>query len=217
MPTKFDLGDESLKVTARSTKERRIRTGPAPGDVARLKATLPTTLGSMVFTIWFYSNFYGWAIAIGLVLSIFIHECGHALAARHYGLPYMGMRFVPLVGGVVFHAPGNTTVTENAVIGILGPVFGTLVAVTSSVVFFFTKDPFWLSLAVINYGMNAANLLIPAPPLDGHWIAAVFAKRSRATKKEKLLWALLWAALGLFLLFGVFYLPKLLVGAVLFR
>ncbi len=200
MPTKFDLGDESLIVTAKATPEQKLVNVPDTRDADRVKATLPGTLVSMGFTIWFYSNFYGWAIAAGLVLSIFIHECGHAIAARRYGLPYMGMRFIPLVGGVVFHQKGNTTITEDAFIGIMGPVFGTLTGVAAAVVYHFTHDFFWLRLAQINFGMNAANLLIPAPPLDGHWIAAVFSKKSNATKAQKWKWALAWAGLGGFLL-----------------
>jgi Zn-dependent protease len=200
MPTKFDLGDESLSVTAKSEASRQLTVVKDSRDAERIRQTIPSTLVSMGFTIWFYSNFYGWAVAAGLVLSIFIHECGHALAARRYGLPYMGMRFIPLVGGVVFHQKGNTSVTEDAFIGIMGPVFGTLVGVTCATVYHFTHDFFWLRLAQINFGMNAANLLIPAPPLDGHWIAAVFSKKSRATKTQKIKWALAWAGLGLFLL-----------------
>lgn len=205
MPTKFDLGDESLQVTARPAQERRIKVAPDPGDAARLRATLPGTLLSMGFTIWFYAQIlhWGWYVAAGLVFSIFIHECGHALAARRYGLPYMGMRFIPLVGGVVFHQKGNTTVTEDAFIGIMGPVFGTLVAIACTIAYRLTGEPLWHGIAHLNYLMNALNLLIPAPPLDGHWLAAVFAGRSRATKQEKLKWALAWAGLGAFLIAGI--------------
>jgi Zn-dependent protease len=200
MPTKFDLGDESLSVTAKSEASPQLMVIKDSRDAERIRQTIPSTLVSMGFTIWFYSNFYGWAVAAGLVLSIFIHECGHALAARRYGLPYMGMRFIPLVGGVVFHQRGNTSVTQDAFIGIMGPVFGTLTGIACAVVYFITKTPFWGSLAQLNFYMNAANLLIPAPPLDGHWLAAVFSKKSRATKPEKLKWALAWASLGIFLI-----------------
>ena len=204
MPTKFDLGDESLDVRAKPGKDMQLTTFKDSRDADRVRQTMPGTLLSMAFTIWFYAMpmHFGWAVAAGLVLSIFIHECGHAIAARRYGLPYMGMRFSPLIGGVVFHQRGNTTVTENAFIGIMGPVFGTLVAITCATIYHFTGDFFWLHVAQINFVMNAANLLIPAPPLDGHWLAAVFSKRSRATRKQKLKWALAWAGLGLFLLLG---------------
>jgi Zn-dependent protease len=204
MPTKFDLGDESLDVRARSGPELQLKTFKDSQDSDRIKRSIPSTLLSMAFTIWFYAEqmHYGWAVAAGLVLSIFIHECGHALAARRYRLPYMGMRFIPLVGGVVFHQKGNTSVTEDAFIGIMGPVFGTLVAVTCAVIYYITGDYFWLGIAHLNFMMNAANLLIPAPPLDGHWLAAVFSKKSRATKTEKIKWALAWAGLGLFLITG---------------
>jgi Zn-dependent protease len=211
MPTKFDLGDESLSVTAKPEKDKQLTVIKDSRDADRIRQTIPSTLVSMGFTIWVYAVplHFGWAVAVGLVLSIFIHECGHALAARRYGLPYMGMRFIPLIGGVVFHQKGNTTVTEDAFIGIMGPVFGTLVAVTSALIYHFTGNELWRGIAELNFFMNAANLLIPAPPLDGHWIAAVFSKKSRATRAEKIKWAFLWAALGLFLILGHSYVRDL--------
>lgn len=209
MPSQFDFGDDSLKVTARSPQEQRIK---APSDAARVRQTIPSTLASMVFTIWVYSLLWGWPIAIGSVLMIFVHECGHALAAKRFGLPYMGMKFIPGLGGVVFHQKGNTTVVQDGFIGIMGPVFGTLFGIGCLIGFWLT-DPFlqpfwhffWLGLARWTFIVNALNLLIPAPPLDGHWLAAIFARGARSSKNERIKYALAWAGLGLFLVLGIVY------------
>ena len=70
MPTKFDLGDESLSVTAKATPEQQLVDVKDVRESERVRATLPGTLVSMGFTIWFYSNFYGWAIAAGIPLRL---------------------------------------------------------------------------------------------------------------------------------------------------
>ena len=82
------------------------------------------TLGSMLVSMWVYSLRSGWPMAIGIVLMIFVHECGHALAARRFKLPYAGMLFIPMLGGVVFHRKGDTTVVQDAFVGIMGPFVG---------------------------------------------------------------------------------------------
>src|SRR5439155_1207831 len=44
------------------------------------------TGGTMLLTIWVYAQTWGWWYALGFVLLIFVHECGHLLAARRIGL-----------------------------------------------------------------------------------------------------------------------------------
>ena len=44
------------------------------------------TGGTMVLSIGFYALVWGWWFALGFVLLIFVHECGHLLAARRLGL-----------------------------------------------------------------------------------------------------------------------------------
>ena len=43
------------------------------------------TGGTMLLTIWVYAQTWGWWYALGFVLLIFVHECGHLLAARRIG------------------------------------------------------------------------------------------------------------------------------------
>src|SRR5262245_11370671 len=44
------------------------------------------TGGTMMLSIWAYSLTWGWKYAVGFVLLILIHECGHLLAAKRVGL-----------------------------------------------------------------------------------------------------------------------------------
>ena len=48
-------------------------------------AVLKTGL-SMIVCIWAYALNWGWAFAAGFVLLIFVHEMGHAIALRYFGI-----------------------------------------------------------------------------------------------------------------------------------
>src|SRR5258708_35174319 len=53
-----------------------------------IKFGLPVlkTGGTMLLSIWFYTMTWGWKFAVGFVLLIFVHECGHLIVARRFGL-----------------------------------------------------------------------------------------------------------------------------------
>src|ERR1035438_2035395 len=44
------------------------------------------TGGTMLLSIGAYAMAWGWMFAVGFVLLIFVHECGHLLVARFFGL-----------------------------------------------------------------------------------------------------------------------------------
>jgi hypothetical protein len=66
-----------------------------------LKITKAGPLLSMLVTSATYSLFFGWPYAVGMVGLIFVHECGHLLVMRHYGVPFSPMVFVPFLGAVI--------------------------------------------------------------------------------------------------------------------
>src|SRR5256886_15371918 len=43
--------------------------------------------GTMLLSIWAYAVFYGWPFAVGFVLLMLVHECGHLIVAKKFGLP----------------------------------------------------------------------------------------------------------------------------------
>lgn len=129
------------------------------------------TGGSMVVTIWLYAMMWGWKFALGFVLLIFVHECGHLVAARWCGLNAGAPVFIPFMGAFIAlkDAPRNAWI--EAVVGIGGPVFGLAGALVCHNVFTFTHDPMWLALAYSAYFLNLVNLT-PITPLDGGRIVA---------------------------------------------
>ncbi|MBV9850733.1 MAG: site-2 protease family protein [Armatimonadetes bacterium] len=135
------------------------------------------TGGSMLLSMWVWGMYYGgWKFGVAIVLLIFIHECGHAIAGRLRGIPSTAMIFVPLMGAFVSLKRGGKNVVEDAFIGIMGPIFGTLAGVGCIGVYLATGSGFWLLLALFSFWINLFNLA-PMAPLDGGWISPVFSPK----------------------------------------
>jgi Zn-dependent protease len=124
------------------------------------------TGGSMLITIWFYAMTWGAWFAIGFVLLILIHECGHLIAAKRIGLKVGAPVFIPFMGAFIAlkEAPRNAWI--EAQVGIGGPLLGTLGAALCAVVYFVTDMPIFGALAYTGFLLNLFNL-IPVGMLDG--------------------------------------------------
>lgn len=133
------------------------------------------TGGTMLLSMFLWSYRFGWPMAAGLVISIFIHECGHALASYKLGHKLGIMVFIPFCGAIVT-GRGVKNVTEGAFLGIMGPVAGTLTAVACVGLFAPTHNVFWLVLATLGFMINLINLT-PGRPLDGGWIVPLFSPK----------------------------------------
>ena len=72
------------------------------------------------YALWFHS----WTFAIGFVLMIFVHELGHIVAARSYGLKVSWPTFIPFFGAYVTIERAGLTPWRNALISLAGPLFG---------------------------------------------------------------------------------------------
>src|SRR5207245_4286208 len=42
--------------------------------------------GTMLLMLWIYTQMWGWQFALGFVLLLFVHESGHLLVAKKFGL-----------------------------------------------------------------------------------------------------------------------------------
>jgi Zn-dependent protease len=149
----------------------RIKQSLAPllvGLMAALKFApiLLKTGGSMFLTVFIYASIFGWGYAAGFVLLIFIHETGHLIAARMMGLKVGWPVFIPFMGALIAlkEAPRNAWV--EAVVGIGGPILGSLGAVAVWLIYYLTGNYIFLALASVGALINLFNL-IPMVPLDG--------------------------------------------------
>jgi Zn-dependent protease len=148
--------------------------GPILFFLAKIKFIL-ISLVTMVGSMWIYSLHSGWKFGVGIVLLIFIHESGHAIANRIKGLKVGPMVFIPFMGAAVF-TQGGRTLEEDAYIGIMGPIFGTVSSIVCFALAFCFHDMFFISLAYFGFMINLFNLM-PFPPLDGGWITPLFSPK----------------------------------------
>ncbi len=152
---------------------RKLTSALAPGAMLlwKFKALLfgltkLSTLFSMFAFFGVYWALYGWGFALGLVLSIYVHEMGHVLALRGYGLPASAPMFIPGFGAFIRLRTLRITPVQDARIGLAGPIYGLGTALFCLAAYALTgKEIFGV---VANFGavINLFNL-IPVWQLDG--------------------------------------------------
>jgi Zn-dependent protease len=124
------------------------------------------TGGTMFISIWVYAMAWGWWFAFGFVVLIFVHECGHLLAAKRVGLKVGAPVFIPFMGAIIAlkEAPRNAWI--EAQVGIGGPLLGTVGSVVCYGLYFVTGNEMFAGLAYIGFLLNLFNLA-PFGFLDG--------------------------------------------------
>jgi Zn-dependent protease len=135
------------------------------------------SFGSMFLSVLLYAQWFGgWKIAIVFVLMILVHELGHFMTWRNYGVKASLPLFIPGFGAFV-SAPSTGTPAQNVAAALAGPVFGVGAAAVCWAYAAFLGEPslapqarFWTSCAYIGFFLNLFNL-IPTPPFDGGAIA----------------------------------------------
>src|SRR3984893_13993816 len=122
--------------------------------------------GTMLLMIWVYTMMWGWKFAVGFVLLLLVHECGHLIVARKFGLKVGAPVFIPYMGAFIAlkEAPRNAWI--EACVGIGGPMLGSLGAFACNAVGEFTEIPIFFALAWFGYFLNLFNLT-PLGMLDG--------------------------------------------------
>jgi len=136
------------------------------GKLLLLGLTKASTLFSMLLSLGVYWTAWGWKFALGLVLTIYVHEMGHVFMLRRYGMKATAPMFIPGVGAVVLLGQRPTNPRENAMIGLAGPIWGVGAAIAAYIVYLVTKWPSWAATAQVSAWINLFNLL-PVWQLDG--------------------------------------------------
>lgn len=124
------------------------------------------TVLSMLAFLGVYWDLYGWMFALGLVLSIYIHEMGHVASLRHYGIPASAPMFIPGLGAVVRLKAHPPTKGQDARVGLAGPIWGAGAAIASYLLFKATGKPIFAGITHTGAVINLFNLL-PIWQLDG--------------------------------------------------
>ncbi len=126
---------------------------------------------SFLASIWFYALFFGWKFGIVFVLLIAIHELGHAIFVRGFGLSAPAIYFVPGLGAFTTWKGGTQSVYQESVIAFGGPLLGTLGGLVCFGYGAATNEPFWFAAANVAFFLNLFNM-IPLGVFDGGRITA---------------------------------------------
>src|ERR1017187_3097180 len=82
--------------------------------------------GTMVLMIWIYTMMWGWKFGVGFVLLLLVHECGHFLVAKKFGLKVSAPIFIRLLGAFIALKEAPCTGWMEACLGIGGRLFVTI-------------------------------------------------------------------------------------------
>jgi len=177
------LPQSSRQYAAIEAEIARLRKMPALAAEAQEPGALPTVASdswqkgilktsiSMAISIAVYQYMMGWKVAIGFVVLILVHEMGHVIANLAYGLPASAPLFIPFLGAVINLRKMPPNAKVEAIVGIAGPIAGTLGSLVCFGWYLTTRSPLALNLAWFGFMNNLFNLL-PVPPMDGGRVAA---------------------------------------------
>jgi Zn-dependent protease len=176
--------------------------------IAKIKFILPILLktgGSMVLMVGVYASIWGWKWALGFVLLLLLHECGHLVVARWFGLAVSAPMFIPFMGAFIALKEAPRNAWMEACVGIGGPILGSLAAAACHALGLALNYPLLIALGWSAYFLNLFNLT-PVGMLDGGrivsalspwlWLPGFAALGWLAwTHPNFILWILLFASL----------------------
>lgn len=124
------------------------------------------TVFTMLASFGLYWTQWGWKFALGLVVSIYIHEMGHVASLRQHGIRAAAPMFIPGFGAFVRLKQSPLNARQDARIGLAGPIWGTAAALACLGLGEFMAWPSWIAIAHVAAWINLFNLL-PVWQLDG--------------------------------------------------
>lgn len=125
-----------------------------------------STMSTLLLSFGLYWTVWGWPLALGLLLSIYVHEMGHVAALTRYGMKASAPMFIPGVGALVRLRQRPVDAREDAAIGLAGPLWGLGAALATYAIFRITGLEIFGALAKLGAWINLFNLL-PVWQLDG--------------------------------------------------
>jgi Zn-dependent protease len=158
-----------------------------------------TFLSMFAFFAVYWSTF-GWPLALGIVLSIYIHEMGHVAMLRGLGIDAGAPLFIPGVGAFIMLKQHVDPLTD-AKIGLAGPAWGLGAALAALGIYVATEAKIWFAIAQLTAFMNLFNL-IPVWQLDGARGLHALSRSQRWTLVATIAFALILTEQRMLLLVG---------------
>jgi Zn-dependent protease len=146
------------------------------------------TMLSMVIAAGVYTAMWGWKFAVGLIVSIYVHEMGHVERLRHYGIKATAPMFIPGFGAFVRLKQSPSSPREDAQIGLAGPLWGAAAALAFLLLGKYGGYKLALAVAHVGAFINLFNL-VPVWQLDGGRAFNAFSRQQRVLTTV-LLWVL---------------------------
>jgi len=131
--------------------------------------------GTMLLMIWIYTRMWGWQFGVGFVLLLLVHECGHLLVAKKFGLKVGAPVFIPFMGAFIALKEAPRNAWMEACVGIGGPMLGTFGALICNSLGEVSGAPVFIALAWFGYFLNLFNLT-PVGMLDGGRIVTALSR-----------------------------------------
>lgn len=148
------------------------------GKILLLGLTKGGTFVSMLLSIGAYWAAFGWKFAVGLVVSIYIHEMGHVAMLTRYGVKATAPMFIPGIGAVIRLKQYPADAREDARVGLAGPIWGFGAALAAYLIFLLTGWPFFAAIAEWGARINLFNLA-PVWQLDGSHAFRALSRKQR--------------------------------------
>lgn len=131
--------------------------------------------GTMLLMIWVYTMMWGWKFAVGFVVLLLVHECGHLIVAKKFGLKVGAPVFIPFMGAFIALKEAPRNAWMEACVGIGGPMLGSLGAFACNTIGEMSNIPIFFALAWFGYFLNLFNLT-PLGMLDGGRIVSAISR-----------------------------------------
>ncbi len=133
------------------------------------------SLITMILSVWVFALRDGFPYAVGLVLLILIHECGHWIWMKVLGLNPKAPMFIPGLGAFVAMTNLPTSEASRAWVALAGPLIGGFGCAVMYAIGVHTHNS-WLATSSNTGFMLNVMQLIPAKPLDGGFVVDVVSR-----------------------------------------
>jgi Zn-dependent protease len=167
----------------------------------------------------------GVVFVVLIFLCVLLHELGHALAARRYGIKTPDITLLP-IGGVARLERMPDKPSEEVIVALAGPALNVIIAVALSIVIGLTGGlpnpeimqetgaPLAVRLFTVNIWLVLFNM-IPAFPMDGgRVLRAVLAMRMNYGRATQVAASIGQGIAFVFFILGLLWNPMLLLIAV---
>lgn len=136
------------------------------------------TAFSMILSLGVYWAAWGWRFALGVILTMYVHEMGHVASLRRYGIAASAPMFVPGLGAFVRLKQTLQSPREDARVGLAGPIWGLGATVATYGSYLALGWPVLAAIAKFSAWLNLFNLL-PVWQLDGGRAFAALTRNQR--------------------------------------